>query len=407
MPSITLTNSTLVEGASPTVVVGNFAFDGGKQGETFQFMFAGIDAPPEHFAIVRNGDHYELIVDWAAKGSFFDFENPLKNSFTFNVFVAGNMGTTFTGPITVKVTDVNEAPTDLTLTGGSVAMNAAVGTEVAALVGVDQDYNETFTYEIVANEAGDAPAANPFFALGTGANANKILLKSALGEEQFGEQALWIKTTDSAGHSIVKQVTLTVTEPPPPPAEPEEPVGSVINGTPRNDKLYGTAGADVINGLAGNDQIFGLAGDDIINGGAGKDKLYGGAGKDTFVFDTPLKKGHFDRIYDFNAADDTIQFDLDALKAFKVKATKGDHGKKGIDDSGKKSVSFDKLFKKGKLDSKYFSSDTKLDSNDYIYYNKKNGIIYLDVDGSGKAKGIEIVQLKPNADFSRADFIFV
>ena len=73
-------------------------------------------------------------------------------------------------------------------------------------------------------------------------------------------------------------------------------------------------------GLAGNDKIYGLDGNDFINGGLGKDQLTGGKGKDTFAYDTALRKGGFDQITDFSSADDTLQFNLSALKSFKIKA---------------------------------------------------------------------------------------
>ena len=55
---------------------------------------------------------------------------------------------------------------------------------------------------------------------------------------------------------------------------------SIINGTKKSDKLYGSGIDDTINGKAGNDIIYGGNGDDIINGDAGNDKLFGQAGDD-------------------------------------------------------------------------------------------------------------------------------
>lgn len=55
---------------------------------------------------------------------------------------------------------------------------------------------------------------------------------------------------------------------------------ATINGTARDDILYGTNSADTINGKSGNDILYGGAGNDTINGGAGKDQLYGEAGSD-------------------------------------------------------------------------------------------------------------------------------
>ena len=56
-------------------------------------------------------------------------------------------------------------------------------------------------------------------------------------------------------------------------------------GTPGNDTLSGTGGADVIAGLGGNDTISGGGGNDIICGGDGNDKITGSAGNDTIYGD--------------------------------------------------------------------------------------------------------------------------
>jgi hypothetical protein len=128
------------------------------------------------------------------------------------------------------------------------------------------------------------------------------------------------------------------------------------------------------------------------------------------VFDAPFKKGHFDQINDFKSGQDKIQFDLDALKAFKVKASKSDLldlAKKGKAVK-KSSVGLDKVFKEGKLEKKFFTAGlTSKDGNDYIVYSKNNGTVYLDADGSGSAKPIEILKIKPGASLSFNDFLFI
>ncbi|QRM27532.1 cadherin domain-containing protein [Microvirga sp. VF16] len=308
--------------------------------------------------------------------------------------------------IALNVTNVNEAPTDLTFTGGIIAEDASVGAVVTTLSAQDPDKNDTFTYAIT--DAKGAVVANPYFEI----VGNQIKVKAGLDNPQLGPHTFWVKVTDSGQLSYLEQVTITVSNSP-----------EVITGTNRNDnKLNGSADDDFINGLAGNDRLFGLAGNDTLNGGAGKDKLHGGAGQDVFVFDTPVKKGHFDHIEDFKASDDTIQISLAALKAFKVKGAKASDvlSKKSSDDKGKpddkgskKSVGFDKIFKKDqKLEKKFFNVGMKLSdspdgSNDYIFYNKKSGIVYLDIDGSGKSKGIEILKVKPGTTLTADDFLFI
>ncbi len=58
---------------------------------------------------------------------------------------------------------------------------------------------------------------------------------------------------------------------------------AVISGTPANDTLTGTSGADFIDGGDGDDTLFGLAGNDTLIGGLGQDRLDGGTGVDTLV----------------------------------------------------------------------------------------------------------------------------
>lgn len=102
-----------------------------------------------------------------------------------------------------------------------------------------------------------------------------------------------------------------------------------IDGDAGHDTITGDAGADVLNGGEGMDSIAGGDGRDTINGGIdndritggdGADQLTGGSGRDAFIFEaatdsyvdtsliTPINK--FDRIIDFNIAEDFIDLAL-------------------------------------------------------------------------------------------------
>jgi Ca2+-binding RTX toxin-like protein len=403
---ITTTNS-IAENPKMGDVVATLSVKDGAAGEKFTYTLT--DDFDDRFEIFGN----EIRVKTA---SLFNFETS-PTSFALEIMAIGDAqvpSDVEPASTTVKITNVNEAPTDILVTGGTIAEDTQIGAAVATLSANDQDLSETFTYSLV--DANGAAYSDAYFTI----DGNAIELKAGLTSAQVGTHKLHVKVTDFGGLSYTEEVTVTVTI-----------SGDVVTGTNgSNNKLEGTADNDIINGLGGNDKIYGLAGNDTINGGTGKDKLYGGDGQDTFVFDTPVKKGHFDQIMDFKPSDDTIQISLAALKAFKVKGPKTSdvQSKKGADDDkGKpddkgggrpdkgstKSVGFDKLFVKGqKLQKKFFNVGTKLDdtpdgSNDYIFYNKKNGFVYLDVDGSGKGKGIEILKVKPGTMLTAADFLFI
>ena len=85
---------------------------------------------------------------------------------------------------------------------------------------------------------------------------------------------------------------------------------ATLLGSPADDRLTGTAGADVIVGLAGNDTITGGRGDDLICAGAGNDVVHGGGGKDKIYGesgdDTLFGGQQSDRLYG-GAGDDTLR----------------------------------------------------------------------------------------------------
>ena len=158
---------------------------------------------------------------------------------------------------------------------------------------------------------------------------------------------------------------------------------NILNGNAAANRLAGGDGNDVLNGSGGNDALLGDFGNDRIYGSLGRDVLSGGNGKDVFVLDTRAnKRTNLDKITDFSVKDDTIWLEN---KYFKV---------------GKGTPS-----KPLKLSNSMFWSGTAAhDANDRIVYNKKNGIVYYDSDGTGRAKAVEIVVVQKNLKITHADF---
>jgi autotransporter passenger strand-loop-strand repeat protein len=74
----------------------------------------------------------------------------------------------------------------------------------------------------------------------------------------------------------------------------------------------------VLAGGSGKDVLVGAAGNDTLIGGAGNDMLYGNGGNNTFAFN--LGSGQ-DKIMDFQAGQDTLQFSLGLLSNFSAAMT--------------------------------------------------------------------------------------
>lgn len=385
MATILLSNLTIGENPQPGAVIGTLSVSGGKTNETFTFTLA--DSLSDRFEIIGN----QLVVK-TADSALFDYDAG-QISFALAISATsqatGNPTSVDDGSFTINVIN-NTAPTDITLSNASIAEHAANGVEIGLLSAIDPNLNDSFTYALTNDAEGRFAIANGKLVVKDGAKLDFLTAAS---------HQITVQVTDADNNTFTKTLTINVTD-----------AYEIVNGSGRNDRITGTAGADMLSGFGGNDKLFGLDGDDLLAGGAGKDMLYGGAGKDTFVFDTPVKKGHFDHIVDFNSADDTIQISLSALKAFKVKVSKKEvfdelQGTKG--GNKKASFSLDKVFDKGKLENKFFSINKAKDSYDFVVYDKKNGFVTLDLDGSGGNKGFVIAKLKPGTVVSADDFLFI
>ena len=109
------------------------------------FTYALTSDPSGMFEVVGN----EMRVK---AGASLDFEAAASHQ--VGVTVTDAAGLSLTQTLTITVTDVNEAPTGITVTGGSVQENSPAGTVVATLQGVDQDAGSSFTYALDADPSG-------------------------------------------------------------------------------------------------------------------------------------------------------------------------------------------------------------------------------------------------------------
>ncbi|MBF9198190.1 calcium-binding protein [Microvirga terrestris] len=198
MATLVLSSSTVAENAQKGDLIGTLGVMGEVGvGETFTFTL-----DDNRFEII-NGN--QVVV----KSGGFDFEGDQKQ-FSLNIQAIGTQGTPVeASPVIVSVTNVNERPTDIIVTGGTIGDNAILGATVATLAGQDPDRGDLLTYTIVADETGTTEYDHPFF----GISSNEIVVASDLVDAAIGENYLvYVKVTDAKGLFYVKQVTLTVTD---------------------------------------------------------------------------------------------------------------------------------------------------------------------------------------------------
>ena len=193
----TLSGGSVLENAANGTVVGTVLGVDSLPGATLTYTLT--DNANGRFAINANTG-----VITVANGSLLDFETA--TSHNIQVQVNDQTGASFVKPFKITVGNVNEAPTDETLTGGSVVGNPTNGTSVGTVHGVDPDAGSTFTYALINNTEGafaiDANTGNITVADGT-----KLVFGTA------NSHAIDVRVTDQGGLSFDKVFNVTVTDP--------------------------------------------------------------------------------------------------------------------------------------------------------------------------------------------------
>jgi hypothetical protein len=152
-----------------------------------------------------------------------------------------------------------------------------------------------------------------------------------------------------------------------------------LDGRAGHDDLYGEADSDQLSGSSGDDYLFGGSGNDKLIGGWGSDILRGGYGHDVFVFSaTSNGTTNVDTIQSFSVVGDTIWLQNSVFKA---------------------------LGAAGRLKSEAFRrGDEALDSTDRIIYDRDDGVLYYDADGTGATEQVAFAKLSVGLRITSLDF---
>ncbi|MFM2217406.1 MAG: hypothetical protein RL240_1724, partial [Planctomycetota bacterium] len=135
--------------------------------------------------------------------SSFDFET--KASYTVRVRSTDQGGLSTEKAFTISVTDVNETPTDVSLSANTIAENAGANATVGTLSTTDQDADQTFTYTLVD---GSGDTDNVAFNI----SSNTLQANSSFDFETKSTYTVRVRSTDQDGLSTEKAFTISVTD---------------------------------------------------------------------------------------------------------------------------------------------------------------------------------------------------
>lgn len=193
---IILSNSSIAESIATGSVVGTLSAVDIDVGDSATFTLAEGAGSTDNagFTIVGNDIRTNMV---------FDYET--KREFSIRVRVKDAEGDFYEKIFTIYITDVNEAPTDITLSSSSLEENVILGTLVGTLESTDPDEGNTFTYSLVS---GAGAADNTYFSI----SGNQLKTAAVLNYESKSSYSIRIRSADNGGLAFEKVFNITVVD---------------------------------------------------------------------------------------------------------------------------------------------------------------------------------------------------
>ena len=186
---VSLSSSTIAENSAQGTEVGTLSTTDADAGDAFTYSIMAQDV----------SDAFQIAGDKLQVGSgTVDFEATPTLPVTVRTTDSG--GLTFDKALTVTVTGVNEAPTDITFSATTVESKSERDAIVGSLSTVDDDVGDTFTYSITTAPSG------VFYISG-----NEVRVDSAFDDLTLGQLVgMNVTTTDAGGLTYSLALTTEV-----------------------------------------------------------------------------------------------------------------------------------------------------------------------------------------------------
>jgi hypothetical protein len=189
---IDLSNPTVDENQPINTMVGVLTATDPTRGDAFTFSLACSTAGTDDASFNIQGMSLRT-------SAIFDLET--KSTYTICIRVTDQGGLTIDENFIITVNDVNEAPTDISLSANSVAENQPINTVVGTLTATDPDARETFTFSLAC-----VGADNGFFnILGT-----DLRTSATFDFETKPTYDICIRVTDQGGLTFDETFVITV-----------------------------------------------------------------------------------------------------------------------------------------------------------------------------------------------------
>ncbi|MBD2415260.1 cadherin domain-containing protein, partial [Nostoc calcicola FACHB-3891] len=192
--NLTLNNTSLAENSSVNSTIGTFSTTDPDTGDTFTYSLIPGNGDTDNNAFTIDGNQLKI------KNSP-NFET--QSSYKIRVKSTDANGLSAEKEFTITVNNVNETPTDLTLSQLNVDENIATLSTIGSFSTTDPDAGDTFTYSLIP---GNGDTDNNAFTI----DGNQLKIKNSPNFETQSSYKIRVKSTDANGLSAEKEFTITV-----------------------------------------------------------------------------------------------------------------------------------------------------------------------------------------------------
>jgi hypothetical protein len=190
---VSLSTSNVPENSVSDTVVGSLSTTDVDAGDTFAYTL--VDSAGGRFKIVGA----QVQVD---NGALLDFETTTSHTIRVRTTDQGGTGLSYEQDLTITVTNVNESPTNIGISGGTVAENSTAGTVAGTLSTSDPDAGDTFTYALLDSAGGRFKVVGAQVQVDNGALLD---FEMAIGH------TIRVQTTDQGGSGLSCEQDLVIT----------------------------------------------------------------------------------------------------------------------------------------------------------------------------------------------------
>ncbi|MDB9521076.1 DUF4114 domain-containing protein [Dolichospermum circinale CS-1225] len=194
--ALSLSNDSVNENVPDNTVVGSLSTIDSNKNDTFTYSLVTGEGDSDNSVFSIDGDQLRI-------NSSPDYE--AKDNYNIRVRTTDKGGLSYEQKLTIKVNDINEAPTGLSLSNDSVNENVPDNTVVGSLITTDPDTEDSFTYSLVNGEGDDD---NSSFTI----DGDQLRINSSPDFETKSNYKIRVKTQDATGLTYEKALTVNIND---------------------------------------------------------------------------------------------------------------------------------------------------------------------------------------------------